>query len=315
LTDIGAYAFDTSSITNINLPSTVRTIGDWAFSTCTSLPGITLPEGLTTINLCAFFSCVFTSIVIPSTATSIGDGAFYNCQSLTSVIIAEGVSYLGYSAFFDCKLLSSIVIPVSLTSIQPYAFWGCTALASVFYGGNMAQWGAMTFNDLNEALTGATRYYYSTENTMGHWRYVGGVPNLAYVCAVRRTGSSRLQPPQYHAAEIPRITGSSVFICSRNVFSSVDCFSKSLYSKYSNKCAFSLTFVCFCEDAMVMDGTHDPPLWVSDLIVLYTSLHRPQNPFLCFCLEEEGDLQILSFLFLAGYLISLLPSNHGDFVR
>ena len=94
---------------NCNIPSSVTSIGDWAFYGCTGL----------------------TSITIPSSVTSIGDGAFSDCTGLTSITIPSSVTSIGDYAFSDCTGLTSITIPSSVTSIGDWAFYGCKGLKSV----------------------------------------------------------------------------------------------------------------------------------------------------------------------------------------
>lgn len=70
------------------VPDGIQSIGDRAFSSCTSLSSITLPEGL----------------------TSIGDRAFSSCLSLGSITLPEGLTSIGYAAFSGCSSLS-ITVP------------------------------------------------------------------------------------------------------------------------------------------------------------------------------------------------------------
>ena len=110
----------------------VTSIGSCAFSRCTSLTSITIPEGVTSIGNSAFYNCSsLTSITIPDSVTSIEGGAFEDCTSLTSVTIGEGVTSIGGSAFEDCSSLTSIIIPDSVTSIGDDAFRYCDNLTSI----------------------------------------------------------------------------------------------------------------------------------------------------------------------------------------
>ena len=71
----------------------VTSIGDGAFSGCSELTSITLPEGLTSIGGSAFRNCRgLTYITLPDGLTSIGDGAFYYCNSLTSITLPDGLT-------------------------------------------------------------------------------------------------------------------------------------------------------------------------------------------------------------------------------
>jgi hypothetical protein len=133
LTGIGWYAFSyCSSLTGIEIPAGVTSIELGAFSSCSSLTGINIPAGVTSIGDQAFQSCSsLTSIEIPASVTSIGSGAFSICSSLTSVTIGEGVTSIGEQAFYGCSSLAGIEIPAGVTTIGDEAFSECSSLTSI----------------------------------------------------------------------------------------------------------------------------------------------------------------------------------------
>merc|ERR1711991_441290 len=88
-----------SSLTSINLPDGVTSIGEWAFYGCSSLTSLSLPDGVTSIGNWAFQYCSsLTSITLPDGVTSIGEWAFAGCSSLTCIYGSSSVYDLAASA-------------------------------------------------------------------------------------------------------------------------------------------------------------------------------------------------------------------------
>ena len=122
-------SFRNQNIKSYVIPSSVASIGDSAFSWCSSLSEIVIPSSVTSIGDGAFYDCYSLSeIVIPSSVTSIGDSAFSYCSSLSEIVIPSSVSSIGDSAFSDCRSLSEIVIPSCVTSIGDSVFYCCSSL-------------------------------------------------------------------------------------------------------------------------------------------------------------------------------------------
>ena len=106
VTRIGNDAFCWRGITDVEIPSSVTSIGDCAFEGCESLSSITIPDSV----------------------TSIGDHAFEWCESLSSITIPDSVTSIGNYAFSECYGLMNVTIGTGVTSIGDYAFDCCDEL-------------------------------------------------------------------------------------------------------------------------------------------------------------------------------------------
>ena len=144
------------SVKKVVIEDDVTSIGNYAFSGCSSLTDITLPSSVTSIKSCAFYKCSqLASIEIPSSVTSIGNSAFRNCTGLTSITIPESVTSIGDSAFRNCTGLTSITISDRVTSIGNYVFWGCSNLTSIVIPDSVTSIGVLAFSDCS-SLTSIT---------------------------------------------------------------------------------------------------------------------------------------------------------------
>jgi hypothetical protein len=119
------YSDENTKITDLIIPNSVTSIGDYAFCDCSGLTSVTIPNSVTSIGDYAFRDCSgLTSVTIPNSVTSIGNWAFFGCSGLTSVTIPNSVTSIGDRAFFGCSGLTSVTIPNSVTSIGGSAFDG-----------------------------------------------------------------------------------------------------------------------------------------------------------------------------------------------
>ena len=171
-------AFNVGSI--VTIPDSVTSIGEYAFTGCTSLTSVTIPDSVTRIGDWAFNNCAsLTSVTIPDSVTSIGSRAFYNTPYYNN--LPDGEVYLGkvlyeykgnmpanYTAnvkdgtvsispyaFSHCNSLTSVTIPDSVTSIGDGTFYNCSSLTSVTIPDSVTSIGESAFY-MCESLTSVT---------------------------------------------------------------------------------------------------------------------------------------------------------------
>ena len=142
VTVINSKAFSgCSDLIKVELPEGLTTIYAYAFENCTSLEEIKLPDSITTMGYMVFRNdTALTTVNYPKNyTTSINEhGAssgqrgslFYGCTSLETVSIPEGTETIA-SYVFQNSSITHIEIPESVTSIGAYAFDGCTKLTEI----------------------------------------------------------------------------------------------------------------------------------------------------------------------------------------
>lgn len=110
---IGEEAFfGCSSLTSIDFPATLHELGDGAFGYCSSLTTLRLPDGLPTIPAKAFMHCdKVATLTLPQRLRTIGPNAFSQCEALPSVELPASLDSLAPGAFGDCKALTTVTIP------------------------------------------------------------------------------------------------------------------------------------------------------------------------------------------------------------
>ena len=134
-----------TNLSNIEIPITVKEIGNRAFEGCTSLTSIEIPCSVTKIRSCTFASCSSLSKVEKSDSViEIGCGAFENCSGIINIFVdpdkniycdVDGVLYTkdqSENIFVPNKYIDiNFIVPTSVTKIKKETFNVCSSLPSI----------------------------------------------------------------------------------------------------------------------------------------------------------------------------------------
>ena len=133
VTEIGNEAFSNcTALTEIVLPDSIETIGEAAFYNCSSLTSVLLPSELKALPTALFCNCSkLEQVRIPETVTDVGDFAFAYCTDLASLELPDGITYIGSYAFQYCMRLTELTIPAQTKEIGNLAFVACSDLKTL----------------------------------------------------------------------------------------------------------------------------------------------------------------------------------------
>lgn len=131
LKKIGAYAFQGTALTSVNIPDNVESIKECAFNNARQLQEVHLPDSLTSLGTSAFEYCrSLRTIKIPTKLKVIPPYTFDACKSLQSVELHDSITGFGNHAFVNCDL-REITLPKSTSWVDNDAFSGNVNLSKV----------------------------------------------------------------------------------------------------------------------------------------------------------------------------------------
>ena len=156
VTQIAPYAFKSTKLTGtLSIPSSVTSIGSYAFWGCSWLTGISSLGGVTGNWTQSFPETGLTGVIVIPDAFKggIDNYAFYHCVNLTGLIVGNQTTLVGRYFAYDCDKLKGIWVKGrsgnNYTTVrQPYACHNNDVLKVVLYGWN-------TTLDQNSAATTA----------------------------------------------------------------------------------------------------------------------------------------------------------------
>ena len=210
----------------VNLPSSIRKIGENAFYGCTGITSVTIPANVDTIEHGSFNGCtsIYTVHYNATNCRSNYATPFYGCTSLSSIVFGTGVQtipdYLCYNltslvgtlnlpnniqkigsyAFSGCSGYNgSLIIPDNVRRICAYAFSNCTGITALTLGINLDTLETGAFSGTS-AITSITYKATNCTNGLTNWMFSGNAITSLYI-------NSNVQSiPDYLIGTCPNLT-------------------------------------------------------------------------------------------------------------
>ena len=164
ITSIGDYQFDGfTNVTKITIPNSVETIGTYAFAGCSSLTDVYYEGTLEDWCKISFESGSSNPMSYASHFYIKNSNNEY--EEVTEIVIPDTITSIGKYQFCGFNNVTKITIPNSVTSIGSSAFSGCSSLTIYCEASSKPSGWNSNWNDSNRPV------YWS-----GQWSYINGVP-------------------------------------------------------------------------------------------------------------------------------------------
>lgn len=149
----------------------VTSIGEEAFSSCSSLNSVSLGKNVRSIDYCAFYNSSVISLSFAGTESlsEIGSAAFQNSRRLAEIVVPDGTCSIGARAFQGCHFLKNVAIPASVNYISSDIFNGIDRLETIHVAWTSFD-GIMLSDDMFGALDRKKVILYVPEGTGDMYR-------------------------------------------------------------------------------------------------------------------------------------------------
>lgn len=154
---------------NVVIPDGVTAISGNAFSECSNLVNISIPESVVSFDEGVFEGTIWLDtkreqsdfvivndilldycgddceVTVPDGVTKIAPGTFSGNSNLTKVRLPDSIKEIGARAFMDCENLKDITIPSNVVDIGDRAFCNCISLTEIIVPDCVAKIGSGAF--------------------------------------------------------------------------------------------------------------------------------------------------------------------------
>ena len=139
LRHISSFAFACcTALERIDLPYGVRFLGDYVFTDCSALKEVNFPDSLYQRSNWAdsslFANCTsLETVTLPPAFGMVNSNMFYNCTALKEVTFGIGTWLIDREAFVGCSSLETVVFPLFMDVVYDEAFVDCPALKNLVF--------------------------------------------------------------------------------------------------------------------------------------------------------------------------------------
>jgi len=143
LTSIGSYAFEGTYIYGkIKIPKSVTTIEEGAFKNCDGISEVSLPSGIIKIEKSTFEDCYALNKINTENIVTFSEKCFYNCRALYDFTFSQKAETIQSEAFYNCDSIEGTVDNSMITDLSSNAFSNCDRIETVILPNNGVNFGA-----------------------------------------------------------------------------------------------------------------------------------------------------------------------------